>query len=61
MKKIKYLLVCEGPTDVAFLKRLASKLGTDLGAEVTIQELSPQKDATWGVASSRVECRKKLV
>lgn len=48
MKKIKYLLVCEGPTDVAFLKRLASKLGTDLGAEVTIQELSPQKDATTG-------------
>ncbi|MEZ8373686.1 hypothetical protein AB6C91_05200 [Vibrio cyclitrophicus] len=48
MKKLKYLLVCEGPTDVAFLKRLASKLGQDLGAEVTIQELSPQKDATTG-------------
>ncbi|SDH72054.1 hypothetical protein SAMN04488136_1265 [Vibrio xiamenensis] len=48
MKKLKYLLVCEGPTDVAFLKRLSSKLGKDLGAEVTIQELSPQRDATTG-------------
>ncbi|WP_337238810.1 hypothetical protein [Vibrio cholerae] len=48
MKKVKYLLVCEGPTDVAFLKRLSSQLGKDLGAEVTIQELSPQRDATTG-------------
>lgn len=43
---LKFLLVCEGPTDVSFLKRLSERIGKDLGSEIDIIELSPQRDAT---------------
>lgn len=43
---LKFLLVCEGPTDVSFLKRLSERIGEDLGSKINIIELSPQRDAT---------------
>lgn len=46
--KYKYLLVSEGPTDIAFLKQLISKLTSDLGSVAEVVELSPQRDATSG-------------
>ncbi len=45
-KNLKYLLVCEGPTDISFLKELSSKIGEDLQSTIELVELSPQKDAT---------------
>jgi len=45
-KKLKFLLVCEGPTDIAFLKRLNEKIAGNLGTTIEIQEMSPQRDAT---------------
>ena len=47
-EKYKYLLVCEGPTDITFLKHLINKLGADLGKSVEVVELAPQRDATTG-------------
>lgn len=38
----KYLLVCEGPTDILVVKKLAKKIDND----IEIKELSPQRDAT---------------
>lgn len=49
MKKLKYLLVCEGPTDIALLKKLTKKLSNDLNADIEIAELAPQVDATTGL------------
>ncbi|MCI5146553.1 MAG: hypothetical protein D3923_13755 [Candidatus Electrothrix sp. AR3] len=46
MKTIKFLLVCEGPTDIAFLKELSSKIGEDFNAAIELIELSPERDAT---------------
>ncbi len=45
-KKLVFLLVCEGPTDISFLKKLSEKIGGELNTEIELVELSPQKDAT---------------
>ncbi|MBY7931793.1 hypothetical protein KW447_12415 [Vibrio fluvialis] len=47
-KALNFLLVCEGPTDLVFLKRLARNIGQDLGCDINVTELSPQRDATSG-------------
>lgn len=44
----KFLLVCEGPTDVAFIKEISRRFGDDSGQEIDVIEMSPQKDATSG-------------
>ena len=41
-----YLLVCEGPTDILVLKNIAKKISQNTGNNITIRELSPQRDAT---------------
>jgi len=42
----KYLLVCEGPTDILVIKKIARKVSEIIKTEIFIQELSPQRDAT---------------
>ena len=42
----KYLLVCEGPTDILVIDKIAEKISQDIKKTIEIQELSPQKDAT---------------
>ncbi|EOW1267110.1 DUF4276 family protein [Proteus mirabilis] len=46
-KKI-YLLVCEGPTDIAVIRALTQKVEETTGKEVEIRELSPRLDKTTG-------------
>ena len=41
-----YLLVCEGPTDILVIDKIAKKISDDTDNTITIRELSPQKDAT---------------
>lgn len=48
MAKKKYLLVCEGPTDIEILTSMAKALANKNGSLVEILELSPQLDATSG-------------
>lgn len=45
---LKFLLVCEGPTDVAFFKELGEQFGRDRNCVIQIEEISPQRDATSG-------------
>lgn len=42
----KYLLVCEGPTDILVINKIAKKISQSVDVEIEIQELSPQRDAT---------------
>jgi len=42
----KYLLVCEGPTDIIVIKKIAKKISEVINSEIIIQELSPRRDAT---------------
>ncbi len=42
----KYLLVCEGPTDILVINEIAKKLSQTVDEQIKIQELSPQRDAT---------------
>lgn len=42
----KYLLVCEGPTDIIVIKKIAKKISEATDSDIIIQELSPQRDAT---------------
>lgn len=51
-KKI-YLLVCEGPTDIAVIIALAQKVQEKIGKDVEIRELSPTMDKTTGVYPSQ--------
>jgi hypothetical protein len=51
-KKI-YLLVCEGPTDIAVILALAQKVQEKIGKDVEIRELSPTMDKTTGVYPSQ--------
>ncbi|EPK5156146.1 hypothetical protein I8I59_001459 [Enterobacter cloacae] len=51
-KKI-YLLVCEGPTDIAVVMALAQKVQETIGKEVEIRELSPTQDKTTGTYPSQ--------
>ncbi len=51
-KKI-YLLVCEGPTDIAVIMALAQKVQETIGKDVEIRELSPTQDKTSGVYPSQ--------
>ena len=44
----KYLLVCEGPTDIFVIKKIASKISNVIHSQIDIQEVSPQRDATTG-------------
>ena len=41
-----YLLVCEGPTDILVIDKIAKKISEDINTTIRIRELSPQKDAT---------------
>jgi len=41
-----YLLVCEGPTDILVIGKIAKKISEDIDTTIQIRELSPQKDAT---------------
>ena len=41
-----YLLVCEGFTDILVIKYIAKKISNDTNNNITIRDLSPQKDAT---------------
>jgi hypothetical protein len=41
-----YLLVCEGPTDILVIDKIAKKISEDIDNTIQIRELSPQKDAT---------------
>ncbi|MDM8547548.1 hypothetical protein [Candidatus Venteria ishoeyi] len=47
-KELEFLLVCEGPTDIAFLKNLTAKIGAQFNTAINIRELAPQRDATTG-------------
>jgi len=42
----KYLLVCEGPTDILVINKIAKKISQINNIKIEIQELSPQRDAT---------------
>ena len=42
----KYLLVCEGPTDILVINKIAKKISQSADVQIEIQELSPQRDAT---------------
>lgn len=42
----KYLLVCEGPTDILVIREIAKKISENIDLNIIIQELSPQRDAT---------------
>lgn len=44
----KYILVSEGPTDFFIIEKVAQKLAVDLGKNITIHLLEPQKCATGG-------------
>ena len=44
----KYILVSEGPTDFYIIKKVAEQLAADLGKNITINLLEPQKCATGG-------------
>ena len=46
MESTVYLLVCEGPTDIIVIKKIAKVLSTQLGKQIEIREISPQRDAT---------------
>ncbi|SFD75754.1 hypothetical protein [Massilia yuzhufengensis] len=48
MTKKKFLLVCEGPTDIPVLTSIAKALVNKNGCQIEIVELSPQLDATSG-------------
>jgi len=41
-----YLLVCEGPTDILVIDKIAKKISENISNSVNIREISPQKDAT---------------
>ena len=41
-----YLLVCEGPTDILVIDKIAKKISNDIDHTIQVRELSPQKDAT---------------
>lgn len=43
-----YLLVSEGPSDEAVIKRIAESISEDIGMEITIRLLAPEVDATSG-------------
>lgn len=51
-KKI-YLLVCEGPTDIAVIVALTQKVQEKIGKDVEIRELSPTQDKTTGTYPSQ--------
>ena len=48
MEVNKFLLVCEGPTDIIILKEIATRLSEQYGKKAEIIEMSPQLDATSG-------------
>lgn len=41
-----YLLVCEGPTDILVIDKIAKKISENIDDTIQVRELSPQKDAT---------------
>jgi len=46
MNPLHYLLLCEGPTDILVIEKIANKISIDTGRKITIQVLAPQRDAT---------------
>ncbi|WP_155634964.1 hypothetical protein [Burkholderia cepacia] len=48
MKK-KFLLVCEGPTDIQIINKISKSVTNANGNEIEVVPLSPQMDATTGV------------
>ncbi len=46
MDSLTYLLVCEGPTDISVIKEISKRISANIGKNIIIQELSPQRDAT---------------
>ena len=42
----KYLLVCEGPTDILVIDKIAKNISENINDTIEIQELAPRRDAT---------------
>lgn len=41
-----YLLVCEGPTDIQVINKIAKKISATMNDNIIIRELAPQRDQT---------------
>lgn len=41
-----YLLVCEGPTDIQVIDKIAKKISTEIDDNIIVRELAPQRDQT---------------
>jgi len=46
MEKLLFLLVCEGPTDILAIDKIAKEISQRIDKDIEIRELSPRRDAT---------------
>lgn len=48
MEPIVFMLVCEGPSDIAVIKNIAKKISKDIGKKIEIRDHAPIRDSTTG-------------